>query len=268
MHLDLGLEWNNLTAVGLLVSLGAGLVRGFSGFGFSALTVAGVSLFMAPAAVVPAVLMLEILASFSVWRSAVSDVDLGWLKPLVLGNILLVPVGVYLLANLDPVLMRLVVGTALLLTAGGLRWRDGVPLKTTRLAQSSTGALSGFLNGLAASGGVAAALTMAACHVPARALRGTMIVFLVFGSAYTLLWAGVFSLMGTGVDVFSRDTLRWILVLAPGMLLGIQLGRKAFARSDPASFRLWVLNLLIVICALSVARALTEWHSMSGVLGQ
>ena len=37
-----------------LASLGAGAVRGFSGFGFSALTVAGISLFMAPAAVVPA----------------------------------------------------------------------------------------------------------------------------------------------------------------------------------------------------------------------
>lgn len=263
--MDLGLEWNNLTALGLLVSLCAGVVRGFSGFGFSALTVAGVSLFMAPAAVVPAVLMLEIVASFSVWRSAVRDVDFGWLKPLVVGNVFLVPVGVYLLAHSDPIFMRLVVGTALLLTAGGLRWRDGAPLKTSYMAQFSTGALSGFLNGLAASGGVAAALTMAACHLPALALRGTMIIFLVFGSAYTLLWAGIFSLVGTGVDVLSSATLSWVLVLAPGMLLGIQLGRKAFTRADPTGFRLWVLNLLILISALSVARALMDWYSMTGV---
>ena len=69
--------WTGLTAVGLLASLGAGIVRGFSGFGFSALTVAGISLFMAPAAVVPAVLVLEILASISVWRSAVRDLDIS-----------------------------------------------------------------------------------------------------------------------------------------------------------------------------------------------
>jgi hypothetical protein len=39
------------------------------------------------------------------------------------------------------------------------------------------------------------------------------------------------------------------------MLLGMRLGRKAFARSKPEGFRLLVLNLLIVISALSVARA-------------
>lgn len=130
---------------------------------------------------------------------------------------------------------------------------------TGRGVQAATGVLSGFLNGLAASGGVAAALLMAACHVPALAMRGTLIAYVTFASGYTLLWASVFS-QGSeaSINVFSADTLRWILVLAPGMLLGMRLGRKAFARSNPAGFRLLVLNLLIVISALSVARALFD----------
>lgn len=64
---------SSLTWVGLLISIGAGVVRGFSGFGFSALTVAGISLVMSPSTIVPAVLMLEILASLSVWRAAIRD---------------------------------------------------------------------------------------------------------------------------------------------------------------------------------------------------
>ena len=257
--MELSLFWSSLTAVGLLASLGAGVVRGFSGFGFSALTVAGISLFMAPAAVVPAVLVLEILASISVWRSAVRDLDMAWLKALVIGNAILVPIGVYLLAHLDPLILRLVVGSALLLTAASLRWRDGLPLRTGWGVQAATGVLSGFLNGLAASGGVAAALLMAACHAPALAMRGTLIAYVTFASGYTLLWASVFS-QGSeaSINVFSADTLRWILVLAPGMLMGMRLGRKAFARSNPDGFRLLVLNLLIVISALSVARALFD----------
>lgn len=100
---------------------------------------------------------------------------------------------------------------------------------------------------------------MAACHMPALAMRGTLIIYLVFACGYTLLWASVFSQSaGSGVDVFSAETLRWILVLAPGMLLGMRLGRKAFARSNTAGFRLLVLNLLIVISALSVARAVFD----------
>lgn len=251
--------WNALTAVGLIASLGAGVVRGFSGFGFSALTVAGLSLVIAPGAVVPAVLVLEILASMSVWRAAVRDLDMAWLKSLVIGNAILVPIGVYMLAHLDPVLLRLVVGTALLLTSAGLRWRSAKPLHTNGRILVATGVLSGALNGLAASGGVAAALLMAACHVPALAMRGTLIAYVTFASGYTLLWAGIFSHGGdTGIDVFSAETLRWILVLAPGMLLGMRLGRKAFARSNPEGFRLLVLNLLMLISSLSVARALFE----------
>ena len=252
--------WTDLTWVGLVASLVAGVVRGFSGFGFSALTVAGVSLFMAPASVVPAVLVLEILASISVWRSAVRDLDTVWLKSLVIGNAILVPFGVYLLAHLDPLALRLVVGSALLLTAVCLRWRGGTPLRTSPAVQAATGVLSGFLNGLAASGGVAAALVMAACHAPALAMRGTLIAYVTFASGYTLLWASVFSQgADSGIKVFSGETLHWILVLAPGMLLGMRLGRKAFARSNPEGFRLLVLNLLIVISGLGVARALFEW---------
>jgi hypothetical protein len=51
-------------AYGMAVVLGAGVVRGFAGFGFSALTVAGMSLYFSPAQVVPAVFVLEVLAAF------------------------------------------------------------------------------------------------------------------------------------------------------------------------------------------------------------
>ena len=173
---------------------------------------------MAPAVVVPAVLVLEILTSISVCRAAVRDHDMAWLTSLVTDNALCIPVGVYMLTHLDPLVPRLAVGTALLLTAAGLRWCDGTPLRTSRATKAGTGALSGILNGLAASGGVAAAVLMAARHVQAGAMRGTLILFLVFAPGYTLLWASVFSQgTGSGVDVFSIETLRWVLVLAPGM---------------------------------------------------
>lgn len=247
-------------AVGLLASLGAGVVRGFSGFGFSAVVVAAVSLVTAPAIVVPAVLVLEVIASLSVWRSAVRDVDMLWLKALLLGNALCVPVGVYLLSYLDPVLLRLVVGAALLVTAFGLRWFDGVAVHARPGVLALAGALSGFLNGLAASGGVAAALLMAACHAQPRAMRGTLIVFLVFASSYTLLWAAMYSQgHGSSVRVFNWQTLRWVLVLTPGMLLGMYLGRWALERSKPADFRRLVLHLLIVLSSVAVARALSDW---------
>ena len=66
------LEWLPVPALqlayGMAVVLVAGIVRGFAGFGFSALTVAGMSLFISPAQVVPVAFVLEVLASLSLER--------------------------------------------------------------------------------------------------------------------------------------------------------------------------------------------------------
>jgi len=52
-----------LAATGVVFA--AGIVRGFAGFGFSALCVAGMSLFVSPAEVVPPIFVLEVLASLT-----------------------------------------------------------------------------------------------------------------------------------------------------------------------------------------------------------
>ena len=50
-------------AVALAVIFLAAIVRGYSGFGFSLLTITALSLLMAPAQVIPAIFLLEIAAS-------------------------------------------------------------------------------------------------------------------------------------------------------------------------------------------------------------
>ncbi len=239
---------------GLVVSLGAGMVRGFAGFGYSALTVAGLAVFVAPAKVVPAVLALEIVASVSMWRSAMRDADRTWLGWLLAGNLLFVPVGIALLAVLPETLLRLLVGCALLITALALRFTATHTFAPTPALRATAGIASGLLNGVAASGGVAAAMLMAAARLPAARLRATMVSFLLFAGAYALLCA---ALMPTakGNSLISLDTLRWALLLAPTMLAGIWLGKHCFANADPAGYRQHVLTLLIVISALGASRA-------------
>ncbi|MBA3625302.1 MAG: sulfite exporter TauE/SafE family protein, partial [Methylibium sp.] len=104
----------SLLLAGLLVALVAGVVRGFAGFGFSALTVAGMSLFMPPASIVPVALVLEVLASLSLLRSTAHHADRDWLRWLVAGNAVFIPVGVALLTVLPDTLLRLLVGAALM----------------------------------------------------------------------------------------------------------------------------------------------------------
>lgn len=66
-----GLSSNEMFAVSIIV-LAASVIRGYAGFGFSAIVVAGASLFLPTREVVPLVLLLEIIASLQmatqVWR--------------------------------------------------------------------------------------------------------------------------------------------------------------------------------------------------------
>ena len=234
--------WPTLLA-GLLVSLGAGVVRGFAGFGYSALTVAGLSLFVAPSTIVPAVLALEVLASLSMWRSALRAADVSWLRWLLGGNLVFIPVGIGLLAVLPAPQLRLLVGLALLVAAVLIRLAGTRRFAPTLRLKAGAGLASGLLNGVAASGGVAAAMLLAGAGVPAAALRATMVSMLFFAGLYALLCAVIVP-MG--------------LLLAPTMMAGIWIGQRSFASSDPGRFRGFVLNLLIVISALATMRAAVQ----------
>ncbi len=115
---------------------------------------------------------------------------------------------------------------------------------------------SGLLNGLTASGGIAAALVMAGVRLPSTALRGTMILFLLCSGAYAVMWAALMAgLVGAPVSLVGPHTLAWVLVLGPSMFVGIWLGRRAFQGADPARYRGFVLNLLMAISAVGLARA-------------
>lgn len=248
--------WPTLLA-GLLVSLGAGVVRGFAGFGYSALTVAGLSLFVAPATIVPAVLTLEVLASLSMWRSALRDADRDWLRWLLGGNLVFIPAGIGLLAWLPPTELRLLVGLALLVAAVLMRLAGSRRFAPTLRLKAAAGLASGLLNGVAASGGVAAAMLLTAAGVQAAALRATMVSMLFFAGLYALLCA-VLVPQGQGSGLLTLETLRWGLLLAPTMLAGIGIGRRVFTDTDPGSFRRHVLTLLIVIAGLGTLRAAVQ----------
>lgn len=240
----------------MLVVLGAGYVRGFAGFGFSAFSVAGLSLLVSPAQVIPAIFVLEIVASLHMLRNALRTADWAWLRWLVLGNLLCIPLGVALLAWLPEVWLRLVIGFLLLLAAGLLRGGVRMALQPGRGLRLATGMVSGFINGVAAIGGIAVAVLLSAAQMAPVALRGTLVLLLLFTDVCSLFWAAVLPTAGDAPALVGEATWRWALWLTPAMLVGIALGQRSFGRASPEQFRRWVLNLLIAVALLSVARSL------------
>ena len=240
----------------LLIVLAAGVVRGFAGFGFSALCVAGLSLFAPPAQVVPPIFVLEVLASLTLLRSALRDVDWPWLSWLALGNAMCIPLGIAALAWLDDMHLRLLIGLLLLTAALLLRSGWQLALTPTRGTRLATGLVSGLVNGVAAIGGIAVAVMLSTTQMAPAVMRATLVLLFLLTDLYALAWASVFS---TGEQQASAlvgiDTLRWAVWLGPAMLLGIWAGNRLFRGMSPALFRRRVINLLIVIALISVVRA-------------
>ena len=89
-----------------LVILTAAVIRGYSGFGFSALTVAGLTLILPPAEVIPIAFFLEIGASIHMLPLVWEDIDWKRLRWLTKGMLIATPIGVYLLSILPEIPTR------------------------------------------------------------------------------------------------------------------------------------------------------------------
>jgi uncharacterized membrane protein YfcA len=249
-----------LLAYSLCVVFAAGVVRGFAGFGFSAVTVAGLSLVVSPALVVPAIFMLEILASLSQLRGIARDVDLPWLGWLMLGNLLFIPLGVALLAWLPETPLRLLIGALLMAAALLLRAGTRATLVPTRAVRFAAGLASGFINGVAAIGGIAIAVLLSTTAMAPAALRATMIALLLFSDVVSLASAALMPAAAHAASghLLGAGTLKWALWLAPAMLAGIWWGQRSFKGVSPAQFRRHVLNLLVALAAVSVVRSVVS----------
>jgi len=246
-------------AAGLAIVFFAGVVRGFAGFGFSAFSVAGLSLLVSPASIVPAVFILEVLASLTLVRSARHDVDWPWLGWLVFGNALFIPLGILVLASVPETPLRLVIGALLLLAAAMQRRGRRFDLAPTRSVRLAVGAVSGFANGVAAIGGIAVAVMLGTSRLSPAALRATLIALFLVTDLYALAWAAVVPSAHPGADrLLGAATVAWAVWMTPAMLAGIAIGKRFFTGISPATFRRRILDLLIVLATLSVARALAD----------
>jgi uncharacterized membrane protein YfcA len=169
----------------------AGIIRGYSGFGFAMVAVTSISLVLPPIHVVPLVLILEVLASLrlvpQVWR----DIDWYSLRWLLVGSLFATPLGVYLLANIPAMPMRisisLIVLVAAILLMRGWAWKR-MPGRTLIL---TTGVACGMLNGAAAIGGPPVILLYLSSPAGVTVSRASIIAYFLGIDVMSLVMASI-----------------------------------------------------------------------------
>jgi len=232
-----GLPW-------LLLAIGvAGIVRGFTGFGTALIFVPVAGIFLAPQMVVGVMMLTGLVSSAALLPRAWGQADRREVGLLALAAVLTVPLGLWLMTRLDPVLIRWCVAVIAGITLAALvsGWRFSGRVNRPQLA--GIGAAAGGIGGLTGLTGPAVILFYLAGQSVAQRVRANTILFLA-----ALDVVIVANLLFRGAVTAGLVTLA--LVLAVPYLITSLIGQALF---DPRHERLyrWAAYAVIGLAVLS-----------------
>ena len=227
----------------------AAFVRGYSGFGFAALTVSAAGVIGDPRPAVGLVVICDLIMTLQQGWGIRAGIDWRRVAALSAGALFGVPAGVAILSGISADLARGLIAVYVLAMCAALArgWRmeraAGAP------AHGGIGLLSGLANG-AGVGGLPVAAFMAAQPIAAPAFRATLIAYFTLMDLWTLpvmLRAGM----------IGRETAAAVALALPVMGLGLWLGGRHFLNAAPQDFRRFAIALLALLAVIGLARSVT-----------
>jgi uncharacterized membrane protein YfcA len=237
------------TAAALAIALlGAAFVRGYSGFGFSAIFIAFAALLTNPLPLIPVVFACEMLMTVFQARGIRGHVDWRRVLWLLLGAAIALPLSVSVMLSVGEDTARITISTIILVMS--LVLLTGWTLKTRigPAGHGGVGVISGMCNS-AGIGGLPVAAFMSAQPMQAAVFRATMIVYLTGLDMLTmpLLWAG---------GLVTWDTATGVAMAFPLLGLGVWLGGRQFLSASPSTFRRFAVMLLLALSVLGLLRVI------------
>lgn len=228
-----------------LATLGAGLVRGLTGFGSAMIMIPVLSAFLSPVVAVPILNLVDAVTSLPMVPPAMRRCRWREVVPLFLGAVVLMPLGVYFLQVIDPVLLRhamavLILAMAIVM-AFGLRYK-GEP---NRLVSLAVGAVSGLMSGAIGLSGPPVILFWLGGQANALTARANVIAYfglMTVALIATMIWNGLFTSLVLSLS----------LVLMPLYALGLAIGARGFRFASEHSFRYVALALIAAVAVISL----------------
>lgn len=231
----------------------AGFAQGVSGFAFSLVALSVWAWAVEPQLAAPmsvfGALVGQLVALPWVWRGF----DLKKLLPLVIGGLLGVPVGVYLLQWLDPDLFKFCLGLFLLIYCPVLllpddyKWPHG-----GRIADAVAGLAGGILGGLAGISGPVPTLWTTLRGWDKDTQRGVLQAFNIMMHSATLI---AYFVSGT----ITAEALTMFAWITPALAIPAIVGVLLFRRLDAMTFRRLILALLLISGATLIWGSLVQW---------
>ncbi|MDA9585371.1 sulfite exporter TauE/SafE family protein [Candidatus Pelagibacter sp.] len=230
----------------------ASIIRGFNGFGFSAICISGFSFILPAIEIVPIILALEVVISIFMVPYIWNKIDWRFVFKILLGIIIGSPIGLYLLKYLNPQTTHLsvcllVIFFSILLMKGFSNQKIN-----NNYGKFFTGIISGALNGLTTLGGMPVALFLLITSIQPAVIRGSLAALFFL----TDIYAFVLSFFSGIVDMTTIYRVIPLIIILP---LGVFIGDKFFVKSKEETYRKVVFYFLIIISIIGVLRIISNF---------
>lgn len=236
----------------------AGTARGLSGFGTGMIVAPVAAALYDP---VTAVVMLVIMDSLPILPLTIPVLKIvRWREvlPVAAGLALFVPVGIYILKNSDPTLLRWVICVAILVCAAVL-WR-GWLYRGARSApvSFSVGALAGTLSGIASIPGPPVLFYWLSSTLPAAVIRANLLALFLLGEFMSIgnLWAA---------GLLEKERVLMGLTAAPVYLAGLMAGWGLFSLASEQAYRRITFLLIVAAAVLALPAGGSIVRTMVGL---
>jgi uncharacterized membrane protein YfcA len=240
---DIGL----LTAIG--VTLVAGLMRGFAGFGSAMLMAPIFAILFGSAEMVVTVVAIELVVSLQLFPQVRHHADWKTLAPMSIAACAAMPLGVWALASVDKgtivTAVSAIIVAFVVLMWSGWRYRG----RRSAAASAAVGAVSGAMMATTSVGGPPVLLYLLSGDDPPAVNRANIVTY-YFLTQFLLIAI----VLATGVA--GSDALVRALVLFPVMVLGAWLGGRLF--HGLASERIYRNVALVILFATGLFGLLRE----------
>ena len=231
----------------ILIVFIASIIRGFNGFGFSAICISSFSFILPAIEIIPIILALEVVVSIFMVPYIWKKIDWKFVFKILLGIVIGSPIGLYLLKYLNPQTTHLSV--CLLIIFFSILLMKGLSNQkiNNNYGKIFTGIVSGALNGLTTLGGMPVALFLLITSIQPAVIRGSLAALFFLTDIYAFV-------LSFFLGIVDMTTIYRIILLIAILPLGVFIGNKFFVKSKEETYRKVVFYFLIIISITGVLR--------------
>ena len=231
----------------------AAFVRGYTGFGFSAIAILVLTLHYPVADTVPAVLLLDLLISLPLVAASWDRTDFQALRRVLIATLAGIPVGLALLHWLPETILQLLVPTTVLAMALLPKLNHAIARRALA-SPELCGVMSGWTTSAVSAGGAPVVIHLRYSGLPISQQRDTLISYFFLATCFAV---------GLGYAVEKQFYLLPEAPLHTGLLAlaGVIAGQQLFRRKQVAGLHHGTYYLLLLLSGWLLCRAIARQFS-------